>query len=462
MTANFFSNIRRKSKSQSKAAHRDSAQDFRAEFERDYDRILFSTPVRRMADKTQVFPLEKNDSVRTRLTHSHEVATLARSLGYAVLEKGLFGEKLERTVPPILATVGLAHDLGNPPFGHSGESAIQHWFKINSAKIFTDPTLTDAQKNDFLKFEGNAQTLRLVTKLQILNDDFGLDLTLSTLAALVKYPVGSDKIDKNIKIHKKHGFFQSEKSIVDEVWTSLNMKPGQRHPLAFLMEACDDIAYLVLDAEDAVKKGLASFNDLLSYLELDKKDDPVINSIVTNSRAKYKEYAAMKLSPKELNDISMQRLRVFAITAFIDATQNTFFENFNDIIAGTFNEPLLDKSAACHLADALRDFDINHAYRAPQVLLLESQGFNVINELMDMLWIGITDRKDNNDVSSKRLKPFSILAYSLISENYRRVYASPTNKEPVQYKDAQLLTDMISGMTDQFALDLHKTLKGHK
>ncbi len=240
----------------------------RTESERDYDRILFSTPLRRLADKTQVFPLEEHDSIRTRLTHSYEVSNLARSIGVKLAfehAEEVFGSQhnefqVERNVPSLLAAVGLAHDLGNPPFGHQGEIAIQEWFqdhfKCQPKHVSDEP--------DFLKFDGNAQTFRLLTRLQVLNDEFGLNLTLGTLAGLVKYPsiYGSE----NKGGFKKYGVFQSEANIIHEVWEHTGLHEGVRHPLAYVMEACDDIAYSIIDAEDIVKKGYASFYDLMDYL----------------------------------------------------------------------------------------------------------------------------------------------------------------------------------------------------
>ncbi len=232
----------------------------RKELERDYDRILFAAPTRRLADKTQVFPMEQNDSVRTRLTHSHEVSNLARSIGVRIAfdhAEKVFGEdseKLEvkRNIPSLLAAVGLAHDLGNPPFGHQGEIAIQQWFK--------EHPFEDKVAVDFLEFDGNAQTFRLLTRLQILNDKFGLNLTVATLAALIKYPSIYGSQDKGG--FKKYGIFNSEACIVKEIWDKTGLKAGIRHPLAYVMEACDDIAYSIIDAEDTVKKGYASFYDL--------------------------------------------------------------------------------------------------------------------------------------------------------------------------------------------------------
>ena len=183
----------------------------RTEFERDYDRILFATPTRRLADKTQVFPMEENDSIRTRLTHSHEVSNLARSIGVRLAfehAEEVFGtdhEKLnvKRNVPSLLAAVGLAHDLGNPPFGHQGEIAMQQWFAEKFANEGIDV--------DFSEFDGNAQTFRLLTRLQLLNDDFGLNLTVGTLAALIKYPSIYGSANKGG--FKKYGVFKSEAPI---------------------------------------------------------------------------------------------------------------------------------------------------------------------------------------------------------------------------------------------------------
>jgi dGTPase len=173
----------------------------RTEHERDYDRILFSAPVRRLADKTQVFPLDEDDSVHTRLTHSHEVSNLARSIGVNLaFNDRVFPSEVvpQRNVPAMLAAAGLAHDLGNPPFGHQGETSIQDWFEQNRERVFPERCgLADVMQQDFLRFEGNAQTLRLLTRLQILNDDYGLNVTYGTLAALMKYTVGSSAARKD-------------------------------------------------------------------------------------------------------------------------------------------------------------------------------------------------------------------------------------------------------------------------
>jgi len=448
-------------------------RDTRTEIERDYDRILFATPTRRLADKTQVFPLDANDSVRTRLTHSHEVSNLGRSIGTSLAcEYGIAGcsvpSKPQRNLPSLLAATGLVHDLGNPPFGHQGEIAIQSWFADNKDTVLR-PLADDSQMRcDFLNFEGNAQGFRLVTRLQLLNDDFGLDLTYATLAAMMKYPTSSDQTDKKKGApvaSKKNGFFKSEEHIARQVWEKTGLGVGRRHPAAFLMEACDDIAYVVLDAEDAVKKGLASFSDLLAFLDHHGEDDPVVAWVVKESQEKHASYreSEPRLSPSELNDVSMQRFRVYAIGELVKAATRAFIDNENDFLVGVVQKPLLEISRGEKLRKALKEFSYRHAYTHRSVLKVELQGYNVIRGLMDLFWAAIVDREKQDDPASDRLHPFSRFVYGRISENYRRIFENPISEVaslPMRYRECQLLTDMLSGMTDSYAIDLHKELSG--
>jgi dGTPase len=458
---------RRKKESQSAAGAtpKNSSAETRTEIERDFDRILFSTPVRRLADKTQVFPLDKNDSVRTRLTHSHEVSNLARSIGSALafnFEIAASVKNSKRNLPALLALTGLAHDLGNPPFGHQGEGAIQSWFTDNQYTVLEG--LSDEQhRQDFLKFEGNAQGFRLLTRLQLINDDFGLDLTHASLTALMKYPTPSHQVDKNHVAKKKHGFFASEQHVVDYVHQKTGLALGIRHPLAYVMEACDDIAYVVLDAEDAVKKGLASFSDLMAFLNNAGAKDPLVQKVIDDSQKKHKEHqkASQKLSPAELNDVSMQRFRVFAIGAMVGSAIDAFREYEADFVAGTVAVPLLEKSTAEILRKTLKNFSFMHAYKHRSVLEVELQGYNVIRGLMDFFWSAIVDREDPMKPESDRKRPFTKYVYGRISENYRRIFENPSSIDsglPMRYRECILLTDMISGMTDSYAVYLYEEL----
>lgn len=461
-------------------------KDSRVEFERDYDRILFLAPTRRLADKTQVFPLEQNDSVRNRLTHSHEVCNLARSVGVqlAYEHAEIFdgnnlserGGNITRCLPSLLAAIGLAHDLGNPPFGHRGENAIQEWFKKSKESKFNNILDSEAfLLDDFLNFDGNAQTLRLVTKLQILNDKFGVNLTYGTLAAMIKYPQSNQSIEDSNK-WEKHGFFYSESDIVDEIWQETSLAEGLRHPLTYVMEACDDIAYSVLDAEDIVKKGLASFQDLMSHLEywcntpsLHKSKSKgktqqleLIRRVIKESQKKHNEFAKPdnKLTPSELNDVSMQMFRVAAIGELITAVTDAFTDNIDSlIVVGSQPKDLISLCDGHELCAALKNFDFKWGYRNNSVLKLELQGYNYITKLMDMLWIGIHGRLDEKNPRDSN-SFFGEYAYGRISENYRRVFEDTDNNLPNWYKEAQLLTDAISGMTDSYLISLHDELLG--
>lgn len=414
----------------------------RTEAERDYDRILFSAPTRRLADKTQVFPMEENDSVRNRLTHSHEVSNLARSIGIRLAfdhAEEVFGPEHEilqvkRNVPAMLAAVGLAHDLGNPPFGHQGEIAMQQWF----AELPKDMRIAD----DFLSFDGNAQTFRLLTRLQILNDEFGLNLTLGTLAALLKYPsvYGDDKKGG----FKKYGVFKSEKSIVEEVWGETGLSAGVRHPLAYVMEACDDIAYSIIDAEDTVKKGYASFYDLMDYLDHEGGSDAVVSAVVKASREKNREFKGVGLSSRELNDMSMQMFRVKAISEMVSSATAVFVEKVSAMMDGSIDGgfEIIRNSSCAALCSLVKKFDFEHGFKHRDVLRLELQGNNYIKGMMGIIWDSVTGGDGIGD-------PFEKYVYGNISENYRRVFES---SDKSQYSQCQLVCDAVSGMTEKFLI----------
>jgi dGTPase len=396
----------------------------RTELERDYDRILFAAPTRRLADKTQVFPMEVNDSIRTRLTHSHEVSNLARSIGvrlaFEEAEK-VFGPdheslQVKRNVPSLLAAVGLAHDLGNPPFGHQGEVAIQQWFIEGGAGKDIEVDI------DFREFDGNAQTFRLLTRLQVLNDQFGLNLAVGTLAALIKYPSVYGSSNKGG--FKKFGIFLSEEKIIQEVWRHTGLSEGIRHPLAYVMEACDDIAYSIIDAEDTVKKGYASFYDLMDFLLSFDNQDAVIQRVVKASINKNADFKKDKLSSRELNDISMQMFRVKAISEMIGAATNVFVANIDKIMDGSIEAgfELLKNSQCAQLCAAAKQFDFRHGFQHKEVLRIELQGNNYIKNMMGMLWPAIS-------LGDNPSKPFERYVFGTISENYRRVYEATDKSE---------------------------------
>jgi dGTPase len=273
---------------------------------------------------------------------------------------------------------------------------------------------------------------------------------------LLKYPVGSSNRDKRVVATKKHGFFAAERSVVEEVWHHTGLGEGRRHPLAYLMEAADDIAYSVIDVEDAVKKGLVSFADVMARLRAQLENQPgdgdeVVANVLQKSEEDHREYRELGLSPAELNELATQKFRVHAMTAMVQACVDAFIERYDaGASAAGMDKDLISASAVAGLCGALKDFALRHAYRHRSVLELELQGRRTIHYLMEVLWRAI-DRAGEGEPELRYL-------YSRISENYRRVYAD--NEElPELYRKLLLLTDMIAGMTDGFALSLAAELR---
>ena len=335
--------------------------DHRGQFERDFDRSIFSTPVKRLQDKTQVFPLEPHDAIRTRLTHSLEVSSVARGLG-ARTAKWLKSDKMQeirgdmdRSIEAIAATCGLIHDLGNPPFGHAGEDAIRSWFAHPDRTRLLKRSLHDDQQiHDFLRFEGNAQSLRLVGKLQILADYNGLNLSFGTLSALMKYVAPSHRATKSHRNHafRKPGYFASEADIVDEIRTATGTGEA-RHPICFLVEAADDISYLATDIEDAVKKGVLSWSKVEERLP--KEHDAVKRTLDIQSGI----LESPPSTPRgdlvdDIDDISTTAFRTAAIRTMADGAYEVFKCRYGDIMEGRYTGSLLDDSDAVELVKSLR------------------------------------------------------------------------------------------------------------
>jgi dGTPase len=437
--------------------------DNRTTFEQDYGRAVFSTPVRRLQDKAQVFPLEPNDSVRTRLTHSLEVSSIARGLGLRA-EAFLNGDMAREVVPPgsisaIAATGGLIHDIGNPPFGHAGEKAISSWFesKPELFKYFPGETIEQKLKSqfaqDFIRFEGNAQTQRLLSSLQILADQFGLNMTCATLSASLKYVVGSNQISKARADSKKHGFFASENELIrkikDETGTG-----NSRHPVAFLIEAADDIAYATVDLEDGIKKRCLDWQTLET--ELRKRAD-------SETLAKILDLTNKKIGPAALTgqqrDEAMSiAFRTFSIIHMTMAAGSTFESNYEAIMNGEYASSLLADSPVFGLVKACKDLALEHVYSSPPTLKLEIMGRKVIWDLLDLYWEAAQYIAQN-----KAMPVFAQRIHSLISKNYFTVCEGNINNPaksgiPADYFRMQLITDQVCGMTDSFAVTLHREL----
>ena len=436
-----------------------SRDSHRSEFERDFDRVVYSTPLKRLQDKAQVFPLEPHDAVRTRLTHSLEVSSVARGLAARNIQWMLQEDKIcpgmDRSIEAIAATCGLIHDLGNPPFGHAGEEAIRAWFQRPERQQQLRASLANEQQvQDFMKFEGNAQSLRLVTKLQILADYNGLNLTFGTLSALCKYLASSDRAKKDDSDNalKKPGYFASEADIVDKIRHATGTGDA-RHPICFLVEAADDIAYLAADVEDAVKKKLLSWQEVESRL-WDESSESVQAAFASYYRILNTNQPGIVLD----DDMRASAFRTAAIYEMVKAASKVFREQYDEIMEGEFPGTLLWNSAASELAKRLQKIAIEDIYPTRSTLALELMGRHVIGDLMDVFWEGAETIPLNRGPDTSG---FAGKAAALFSPNYVQVFRhSVYTKQtlPVEYHRFQLMTDYICGMTDSFAKRLHADL----
>lgn len=361
---------------------RQQENEARLGFEVDYDRIIFSPTFRSLQDKTQVIPLSKTDFVHTRLTHSLEVSVVGRSLGRAVgkkiLEKYPVLEELGYKFSDfgaIVAAAALAHDIGNPPFGHSGEKAIGDYFKNGQGKRFEDQ-LTPKQYHDLTHFEGNANGFKLLTQTKNGVRD-GLRLTYATLGAFTKYPKESLPHKPTLEIaDKKFGFFQDSKGIFTDLADSLGLIQNgdssenlryKRHPLAFLVEAADDICYTLIDFEDGINLGWIEEEYALEYLIKLVKD-----TIRTEN------YQALTTTKNRVS-----YLRALAINTLIKDTVEIFLKNEERILAGDFNAALLDKSKYKAQIDDIIQLSVQNVYQSEQVMEKEIAGYKIINTLLD-------------------------------------------------------------------------------
>jgi dGTPase len=448
-----------------------ASEAIRSRYQQDYDRLLFSTPVRRLSDKTQVWPMDENDGVRTRLTHSHEVANLARSIGTRIHQgdPSLFGDAdLYQVVQPMLSAIGLAHDLGNPPFGHQGETAIGRWFERHEHWIFSKVReggddlpveIEDEFRKEFTSFDGNPQTIRLLAKLQTSISHSGLDLTAATLAATIKYPVSAPNQRDDSLVAKKHGYFLSEKPLIDWLRKETGLDEGQRHPLTWIMEACDDIAYSILDVDDAMKKAVISPDDVMAILVHDARTEK--HPVVEKALNSFKRVNAENRRPEVARDIKIGYLRAYFIDALISDASGAFVANGKAINDFTHAIPLMEHNGFCNtLKGIARQYAFNH----PAVLRMETMGAEAVDGLMTAFWDAINDRKpkDFDDLNAKRRGAKNKYVFALISQNYLEDAircAGEGIAGSVRYRELRLLTDMLSGMTDSFTIKLWNDIK---
>ena len=451
--------------------------DLRNEFQKDYHRIICSASFRRLQDKTQVFPLDNSDFVRTRLTHSLEVASFAKSLGQTAFQYLIDNNKDDELTPEIkekvcsiLECAGLLHDIGNPPFGHFGEDSIRNWFKTNLSKIeykgtSVENNLNEQMKNDLYHFEGNAQALRLLTKLHYLVDENGMHLSYALLNTLIKYPVSSCDIDKdsgNIK-DKKMGYYFAEQELFEDITESTGAIDC-RYPLTYLLEAADDIAYHTADIEDAVKKGYLSYSQLLEELKSEKYIDKCADeqelqsykTAVNMLEEKYDKAKEKGMPNPELN--AVQNWIIYVQGMLLSCASFGFTKNYQSIMNGTFAQEVMAVSYGNALSEALAKITANYVFCSSKIYKTEIAAGNMINFLLDK-FIAAAVKYDTDD----ELSPMDKRMIHLISDNYLQIYKIYSNGKDDNeklYLRLLLVTDYICGMTDSFAKRLYQELNG--
>ena len=417
-------------------------KDDRSEFQRDFDRLIFSAAFRRLQNKTQVFPLPGSIFVHNRLTHSLEVSCVGRSLGDSISNRLLskHPELVATHVSEIGAIVSaacLAHDLGNPPFGHSGEKAISTYFSEGKG-LALKGQLSPMEWEDLTHFEGNANAFRLLTHQFLGRRKGGFVMTYSTLASIVKYPYPSILAGKK----SKFGYFVSEMDDYLKIAEELGIKrlstEGEvplyaRHPLVFLVEAADDICYQMMDIEDAYKLKL-----------LTPRETKELYQLFLSEKQKARVDEVFRLVSDENEQIAYLRATVIGI--LVKECTKVFMENENSILEGTFEGALI-KHINAPLNEAYKrctQVAVEKIYRSRDVLDIELAGFHVISTLLELM----IDAVQSPD------KAYSELLINRVSSQY-------DIKAPTLYGKIQAVLDYISGMTDVYALDLYRKIKGN-
>lgn len=452
--------------------------DVRTEFRKDYHRIIGSASFRRLQDKAQVYPLNRGDFVRTRLTHSLEVSSFAGSLGDTIFRR-LINEKkpgvdelVRENCCDILECAGLVHDIGNPPFGHFGEFSIRQWFEDNFTRLTfrgkpVSELLTGQMRGDFLNFEGNAQALRVLTRLHCLMDmDTGMNLTYALLNTIVKYPVSSTGIDKksgDIRT-KKMGYYLSEEPLFRDI-TERTGTGGSRYPLTFILEAADDIAYKTADIEDAAVKGLLNYYKLLDELRSDRYRErcgsPKALETLENA-AEELENALRAAESFNMRDPQLKAVQMWIVklqNMLIYAASDAFCENYDEIMNGEFKSELLAASPAEALAYALGDIAYRYAFRSSAIVRSELSENSMMTFLLDKM-VGAALRFDTDE---QRI--FDRDLTEVLSENYleicKRACVGKSDAEQC-YRRLLFATDCVCGMTDSYAEEFYRMLSGNE
>jgi dGTPase len=417
----------------------------RTAFQQDYDRIVFTSAFRRLKDKTQVFPLSRSDYVRTRLTHSLEASCVGRSLGAIVGREIIARHHLTEVdaadFGAIVAAACLAHDIGNPPFGHAGEDAIREWFKASG--LLERYAFTPAQRADFAHYEGNAQGFRVLTRLQNPANP-GLQLTAAVLAAFTKYPRASWLEGQPLSgaSAKKFGFFQHDACAFVQVAAAAGLPERlpnlawQRHPLAYLVEVADDTCYLIVDLEDAARLGFVRAGDaesLLANLAGDSIHEGKLQRL---------------FEPKE----RIEYLRAKAIGRLLEAAAAVFLENEAALLDGAFAGDLLSASPLDAPLDAVKKIARECIYTARPALEIETAGFEVLGGLLALFVAAVESAAGERPMTTRER-----MLLKLLPPQFLGTQGLP---DPDPYVRFLSVADFVAGMTDSYAVNLYRKLKG--
>lgn len=424
----------------------------RSNFQRDFDRLIFNYSFRRLNDKTQVHTLSESDYIRTRLTHSLEVSSVGRSLGTYIFPNCSFDKNFITSADfgSIIAAACLAHDIGNPPFGHEGEVAIREWIGSANCKLF-QKIKNQNQRNDLLNFDGNAQGFRMLTELEKHNGNNGLALTFATLGAFIKYPSSSKymnqtDITKRPGKYKKFGIFSSELSKFSKIAKHLGLKNldnktdvWQRHPLVYLVEAADDICYLVADLEDAARLKIISTSIAKKFLENLLKLD--------------KNFVNIKLKD---DYEQLDFLRSKAINFLIENAAKNFINNEELLLSGEFQQQqstsLFDENINLWMLK-VRKFSVQNIYENATAIKTDIAAFKVLNELLNLFGDAFYEYMQTKDIDKvKILNRHKYLVLQIIPEKFQ-----PT-KHDSEYICLQKILDFISALTDYTAVKLYREL----
>ena len=457
--------------------------------ESDRGRVFSSAALRRLQKRTQVFALELNASIRTRLTHSLEVGQNARFIAKTILaklkENGLKTYSLEELENAFVSTAemtSLLHDIGNPPFGHFAEQTINKWIKDNALSILNNfqastqevQKLKDEISKDICNYDGNAQALRVITKLQRLN------LSYTQILSVLKYTRGAFE-DKPKKgdildyLKKKPGFYYSEKDFIDKIQKALHVKSGHRFPITYIMEAADDISYLTADLEDSVAKGILSIDDVYNLIkqECKKREEDYLLKVIQ----KRYEQAKKDEEPYQFN-MFFTLIRASIVTDLVKYVVDVYIKNHEEVFEGSFNSALLefDKQSKYYKSvKILQDISMKHIYQNKEVQTLELQGYAIINGLLDIYkpLIELTCKEFTALLHDEKIDCFiSMRLIKRISSKQVVAYKNDVKKLDAEDKESfvilewyyrvRLIIDYISGMTDDFALEEYKILSAIK